>query len=197
MSCRPKPIHTPHQPGASSQAPPASPGSLAQTSQVPRDLLWLRPSLTSSITPGGARPLHVLLPSSCPWGSFPGSVHLGRSRSRCLPHLLPGLRPRLQPGPLHPAVCLGAATSSPRRASPAPTLGTGLSAPSLWSTASWGLCLLNLSPPTAASPPTPPPGVTASSLDHSPGCRELSRRQSPQHLPAAGLRASRIGPMST
>ena len=110
------------------------------------------------------------------------------------------LRPCLQPGPLRPAVCLEAATSSPCRASPTPALGTGLGAPSPWSTASWGLCLSNLSPPTAALRPpaagnsgSPP----ASSPGRSPRCRELSRRQSPQHLPTAGLRAFRIGPMST
>ena len=110
------------------------------------------------------------------------------------------LRPRPQPRPLHPAVCLGSATSSPGRPSPAPALGTGLGALSPWSTTSWGLCLSNLSAPTAALPLPPRSdsgSLPASSLSHSPRCRELSRRPSPHHLPAAGLHASPIGPMST
>lgn len=125
-------------------------------------------------------------------GLLPGQ-RPGAPGARCLPHLLPGLRPRLQPGPLHPAVCLGAATSSLARASPAPTLGTGLSAHvSLVHGFLGALPLESLS--THWLPPTPPPGVTASSLGHSPGCRELSRRQSPQHLPAAGLVLPGLGP---
>lgn len=111
--------------------------------------------------PQWARPLHVLPPPPALGGS--SRAVPARALQESLPPptrqgpcpALRMLRPRLQPQPLCPAVCLGAAASSPRRTSPAPALGTGLGAPSPWSTTSWGLCLSNLSAPTAALPLPP------------------------------------------
>lgn len=146
-----------------------------------------------------------LAASSCPRRFFPGSAGSGAPGVAASPHssgTLPSAEdaqtPSSAPTPV-PSCLSGSSRFLPPQNQPCPRSGHRPGCPVslvhhvLGALPLESLCTHCRSPPASQERQWL---LLASSLSHSPRCRELSRRPSPHHLPTAGLRASLIGPMS-